>query len=161
MTVAAVIAGFALLGALIFVPVIFRINVSPGNCGFFTVHYALFPLYGSSLLRALRRYGPVLRSSRRFLRCRRFRLRLRFSGGDAAETALLHGWLCGVLAALSPLAAPCKPDIALESAFSSPAELAVEGDIAFHLPVPVLLFGPLVRRISPRRVRNAAKQGAS
>jgi hypothetical protein len=155
MTVFAAAAGIAVLLAL-FVPALIRITVSPRIGGsLFTVHYFLVPLYRSSLLRALRGYGPALRGSLGFLRCRRFRLRLRFSGGEAAETALLHGWLSGALAALTPLAAPCTPEIALEPVFSPNAELAVECDIALRLPLPVLLF-----RILPRRIRGAVKKTA-
>jgi hypothetical protein len=157
MTVFVVTAGIAvLLGVLALIPVVIRITVSPKSPGLvFTVHYSLFLLSCSSLLRALRGYGPALRGSLRFLRFRRFRLRLRFSGGDAAETALLHGWLWGLLAALSPLTAPCTPVIALEPAFSPRGELALDCDIALQLPVPVLLF-----RILPRRIRGALKKPA-
>jgi hypothetical protein len=205
MTVFAALAALAVLGGLALVPVLVRITLSPGGA-LFTVQYGRFPLYESSLLRALRGYGPALRGSLRFLRCRRCRLRLRFSGGDAAETALLHGWLCGVLAALSPLGVcrashvkpqkianqailypsnsvvptvrsspiigdflrlqaqkihkcdrllACRPEIALEPSFSSRGELAVEGEIALCLPLPVLLF-----RILPRRIRAAAGKRA-
>jgi hypothetical protein len=149
-------AGLAVLLAA-FVPALIRITVSPGT-SLFTVHYLLFPLYRAPLLRALRGYGPALRGNLGFLRCRRFRLRLRFSGGEAAETALLHGWLCGALAALTPLAAPCTPEIALEPVFSPRRELAAECDIALHLPLPVLLFRILPR---PRRGFTRSNRGAT
>jgi hypothetical protein len=82
-------------------------------------------------------YGPVFR---RPLELGRFRLRLAFSAGDAAETALFYGWLCLVLDFLYPLPVMNKREIVLEPRFLSPRKISLDCDISLSMPAAVFLF---------------------
>jgi hypothetical protein len=95
----------------------------------------------------LAEYAPAFRRSLKVKRCR---FHLAFSTGDAAETALLYGWLCPFLTPPRlPKLRGNKPEITLEPRFVSPRELALKGDIS--LTMPVILF---LLRILPLAVRK-------
>jgi hypothetical protein len=86
---------------------------------------------------ALRAWAPALR---RPLRLRRFQMRLFFSTGDAAETAMLHGWLHGLFSSLRPLLARGTPRIALRPSFSVRRELSLNCNIFLDIPAVLFLF---------------------
>jgi hypothetical protein len=86
---------------------------------------------------AARFFSPSLR---RFARWRRFRLKLLFSAGEAAETALAYGGLCRILAALEPGLGRCRPTIALNPVFSAEASVDGECAVSISFPAIVILF---------------------
>jgi hypothetical protein len=94
-------------------------------------------------------YAPVFRKP---LELRRFRLHLAFSTGDAAETAVFHGWLCLLLNSLRPRAIRCKPEIALEPGFISRPQLSLDGDISLAAPAAVFLFRLISLSIREKRM---------
>jgi uncharacterized spore protein YtfJ len=87
--------------------------------------------------RTLGLYASIFR---RPLELERFRLHLAFSAGDAAETALFHGWLRLFLNLPRPSRARRKPEIALEPRFLSRPELLPDYDISLSMPAVVFLF---------------------
>jgi hypothetical protein len=74
------------------------------------------------------------------LRAERFRLKVVFSSGDAAETAMLYGLLCMFFSTLYPRLDGCNPEILLSPCFSSRSSLFVDSDIAISLPAAVFTF---------------------
>lgn len=104
----------------------------------------------TDLFRLLRDYAPVFCSP---LRVRRFQVRLFFSTGEAAETALLHGWLCGFFSSLKPLLVQAKPEVLIGPSFSSRRELSL--DCRISLGMPAALFLVRIMRISICGKRSA------
>jgi hypothetical protein len=98
-------------------------------------------LGSSALFKTLALYAPVFR---RPLKLDRFRLRLAFSTGDAAETAVLHGGLCLLLNCLFPLWTPPgsrrRPEISLEPCFLSRQKAVLDCDISLAIPAAVFFF---------------------
>jgi hypothetical protein len=86
---------------------------------------------------ALRAWAPAFR---RPLRIRRFQVTLLFSTGDAAETAMLHGWLCGLFSSLRTLLVQGSPRIALRPSFSVRRELSLNCNISLGMPAALFLF---------------------
>jgi hypothetical protein len=106
-------------------------------------------LESRNLFGTLEPYIPLFRKP---LALSRFRLRLAFSSGDAAETALYYGGLCLLLNSLYPLPALSRPEITLEPRFTSRREAAVDCTISLTMPAAVFLFRLLVMRF---RKKNA------
>jgi hypothetical protein len=94
-------------------------------------------LKSGGLFRTLDVYAPVLRGGRG-----RFRLRLAFSAGDAAETAVLHGGLCLFFNRLFPPGGPPRrgPEVSLEPRFLSRREAVLDCDISLVMPAAVFFF---------------------
>jgi hypothetical protein len=91
----------------------------------------------SGLFHLLRRYAPVFRKP---LRVKRLRVKLDFSTGDAAETAVLYGWLCGLFSSLLPRPVRGRPEIALGPSFSSRREWSLDCDISLGMPAALFFF---------------------
>jgi hypothetical protein len=106
------------------------------------------PAASFGTLRLLRDWVPVFRKP---LRVSRFQMRLRFSTGEAAETALLYGWLCGLFSSLRPLLAGGKPEIVLGPLFSARRELALNCRVSLAMPAALLLFRIIRRGLYTRR----------
>jgi hypothetical protein len=96
----------------------------------------LCPAALSGVLWLLRAWAPVFRKP---LRVRRFRMKLLFSTGDAAETALLYGGLCGLFSSLRPLCGK-EPEIVLGPRFSARRELSLDCRVVLTMPAALLLF---------------------
>jgi hypothetical protein len=105
-------------------------------------------------LEALTRLAPLLR---RPLGFERFRLRLGFSTGDAAETALCFGGLCLFLNAL-PLSR-VKGERTLLPCFSSRPQVSLDCDIRLTLPAAVFLlrWGSLTAKKKGRPGRRGGR----
>jgi hypothetical protein len=65
---------------------------------------------------------------------------LLFSTGDAAETAMIHGWLCGLFSSLRALLVRGTPQIALRPSFSVRRELSLNCNISLGMPAALFLF---------------------
>ncbi|MDR1147740.1 MAG: hypothetical protein LBK66_03835 [Spirochaetaceae bacterium] len=151
---------FFILGAaciLCFFALPLRFDIQGENVLRIRVHYLCFSFNFNGLLKKRTRKHFVLEDFtknlgmcvsfvRHPMRVMRFRLKVLFSTGDAAETALLHGFLCAFFRALYPRISACKPEIILSPCFSSYDKLSIDCDISFSLPM--LMF--LARACSPR-----------
>jgi hypothetical protein len=104
--------------------------------------------------RFLEIYGPVFR---RPLELGRFRLRLAFSAGEAAKTALLHGWFCLFLGFLYLPPAINKGKIVLEPRFLSRREVSLDCDISLALPAAVFLFRMISLSVRIKRLARARR----
>jgi hypothetical protein len=71
------------------------------------------------------------------LKAARFRLKMAFSSGDAAETALLHGFLCIFFRSLYTRFNIRNAEISLNPRFLSYSELSIDCDIVLSLPMAV------------------------
>jgi hypothetical protein len=69
-----------------------------------------------------------------------FRLKMAFSTGDAAETALLYGFLSLFFSALYPNLRACNGEIVLTPCFLPSDSLSIDCDIIFSLPAAVFLI---------------------
>jgi hypothetical protein len=98
-------------------------------------------------LRLIRTCAPVFRKP---LRVRRCRVSLAFSTGDAAETALLHGWLCGFCASLCPPVRGGRA-IAIRPLFASGPAWSVDCDISLAMPAALFLFRVIRLSIHTKR----------
>jgi hypothetical protein len=109
----------------------------------------------ADIFRTIDAYLPVFRKP---LRLRRLRLRLVFSTGDAAETALLYGRLCVFFASLYPRLIRGRPEITLSPSFSPERELSPDCDISLDIPAAVFLFRmifALIRGKGGRKKRSS------
>jgi hypothetical protein len=134
-----------------------RFDIQGENVLRICVHYLWFRFNFNGLLKKRTRKHFVLEDFtknlgicvsfvRRPMRVTRFRLKVFFSTGDAAETALLHGFLCAFFRALYPRISACKPEIILTPCFLSCDKLSIDCDISFSLPMPVFLARVLAAR---------------
>jgi hypothetical protein len=100
--------------------------------------------------------GACLSFARRPTRIDCFRLKMVFSTGDAADTALLHGFLCMFFRALYPRISACKPEIVLSPCFLPHDKLSVDCDISFSIPAAVF-FARIPALLVPA-VRNNGRR---
>jgi hypothetical protein len=82
-------------------------------------------------------YLPFFRKP---LRLGRLRLKLTYSAGDAAKTAILYGGLCFFAKALSALRAGTRPEIVLVPCFSSREKFLFDCDISVSMPAVVFIY---------------------
>jgi hypothetical protein len=77
---------------------------------------------------------------RKPLRLSRLRLKLTYSTGNAAETAILYGGLCFFAKALSAPQAGARPEIVLAPCFSSREKILFDCDISVSMPAAVFFY---------------------
>ncbi|MDR2659549.1 MAG: hypothetical protein LBC27_06120 [Spirochaetaceae bacterium] len=78
--------------------------------------------------------------ARRPPRVTRFCLKISFSSGDAAETALLYGYLCILFRALNMKISHCEPELTLTPRFLSYDTFSFDCDMVFSIPAAALLL---------------------
>jgi hypothetical protein len=93
-------------------------------------------------------YAPLFRPP---LEVARFRLNLAFSTGDAAETAIFHGWFCVFMRSLYSLPFRRKPTITLSPQFSALPELSLDCDISLSMPAALFFFRMISASIREKR----------
>jgi hypothetical protein len=162
------IAGFACIAGLCAAPVV--LNVRGGADLRLNIRYLWFsrniefalkrslPGFVANHNRVLGYIRFFRRRVARYVRVGRFHLKIEFSCGEAAGTALTHGLICGVLRTLYPRLNACKPEITLNPRFLTVPALSFYCDITLAVPALILLrmpaswFNPLVGlKPAPRR----------